>query len=182
VNAREAETSPTSANSPRGALDRLVAEHAAGVFRFLRTMVGDAETARDLVQDTFLRLHPHAAEAGPGLVFTVARSCALDHRRRSRFRRRHEQPAADDAPEAPDPARTTPDRTYADREFRDHLAAALAMLPEDQRAVFHLSEVEGLPYADIAAVLGISAGTVASRKHHAVRKLREHLRRLGYAA
>ncbi len=172
---------PTRTDHEPTDLDRLVGEHAAGVFRYLRTLVGDGETARDLVQDTFLRLHPHARGAGPGLVFTVARSCALDHLRRRRWRRQHEQPGADHCDQtAGDPA-ALPDRTCADREFRRHLQVALAELPEDQRTAFHLSEIEGLAYADIAAVLGVSAGTVASRKHHAVRKLRAALRRLGHA-
>jgi len=174
-------SSPPPTDQPPPDLDRLVGEHAAGVFRYLRTLVGDGETARDLVQDTFLRLHPHASQAGAGLVFTVARSCALDHLRRRRWRQRHEQPGSEHCDQTPDGSGALPDRTYADREFRQHLEAALAALPEDQRTVFHLSEIEGLPYADIAAVLGVSAGTVASRKHHAVRKLRTALRRLGHA-
>lgn len=57
----------------------LACDHAAAVFRFLRSLVDDADLARDLVQDTFLKLHDHADGAGPGLVFSVARSCALDH-------------------------------------------------------------------------------------------------------
>lgn len=164
-------------------LAELAERHAAGVFRYLRSLVGDGETARDLLQDTFLRLQPHAAEAGTGLVFTAARTCALDHLRR---RKTHvavvtpmdgqtlEMVAASSAHQ--------PNRAVEDRELRSDLLEALAALPEDQRSVFHLSEIEGLPYDEIAEILSVSPGTIASRKHHAVRKLREDLRRLGHGA
>ena len=67
------------------------------------------------------------------------------------------------------------------RELRLGLEAALAKLPEDQCSVFLLSEVEGLKYEKIAEVMGIPAGTVASRKHHAARALRAELERMGHA-
>lgn len=75
-----------------------------------------------------------------------------------------------------------PDRALENRQLRDDLLAALSTLPEDQRSVFHLSEIEGLSYAEIAAILAVSPGTIASRKHHAVRRLREFLRRRGHGA
>lgn len=161
----------------------LAERHAAGAFRYLRSLVGDGETARDLLQDTFLRLQPHAIEAGPGLVFTTARHCALDYLRQRRSRgavvtsveaQTLESVAADQAHQ--------PDHTLENSELREDLLEALAALPEDQRSVFHLSEIEGLPYNEIAEILAVSPGTIASRKHHAVRKLREHLRRRGHGA
>jgi RNA polymerase sigma-70 factor, ECF subfamily len=167
-------TSPTP-------MDILARDHAAAAFRFLRSLVGDGETARDLLQDTFVRLAPHAANAGPGLVFATARSCAVDHLRSRRTRGRFERRIEREVVEArPAPTELGPDRALEDREFQRDLLVALAALPEDQRTVFHLSEVEGRSYAEIAEVLGVPAGTIASRKHHAVRKLREQLRRLGH--
>jgi len=174
-------------------LEHLAREHAAPVFRYLRSLVGDAEAARDLVQETFLRLGRHASRTpeagaiGAGLVFATARSCGLDHLRRRRVRWRHEAALADDARDGladladlADPAAVLPDRALEDAQFRRALLVALGGLPEDQRTVFHLSEVEGLTYDAIARLLDISPGTVASRKHHAVRKLRDGLRRLGH--
>lgn len=159
----------------------LVAAHAAGVQRYLRVLTGDAELARELAQETFLKLNAHAEAAGSALIFTIARSCALDHWRRQRVRAGHERPAtARDVADAPSATGARPDRAFETRQLGDDLRAALAALPEDQRSAFHLSEIEGLTYAEIASILGISAGTIASRKHHAVRKLREYLERLGH--
>ncbi len=164
-------------------LTELAERHAAGVFRYLRSLVGDGETARDLLQDTFLRLQPHATEAGTGLVFTAARTCALDHLRRRKTHGAVVTPMDSQTLETVAAGRAhQPDRAVEDSELRSDLLEALAALPEDQRSVFHLSEIEGLPYNEIAEILAVSPGTIASRKHHAVRKLREHLRRLGHGA
>jgi RNA polymerase sigma-70 factor (ECF subfamily) len=166
-------------------LDTLAREHVAGVFRYLRSLVGDPEEARDLVQETFLRLGRHAARnggaqaIGAGLVFTTARTCGLDHLRRRQVRRRHEVSLDEDVDhQLPDSAV----HTLEDDQFRRDLAAALAILSEDQRTAFHFSEIEGLTYEAIARLLQVSPGTIASRKHHAVRKLRDQLRRLGHEA
>jgi RNA polymerase sigma factor (sigma-70 family) len=173
----------THHQEPPARLAALVESHGAGVVRYLRSLVGDGDLARDLAQDTFLKLHAHADGAGAALVFTVARSCALDHLRRQKVRRGHEVTDAESlAAAAPAPERYRPDRDLENRQLRDDLLAALATLPEDQRSVFHLSEIEGLAYAEIAAILEVSPGTIASRKHHAVRRLREYLRRRGHGA
>ena len=65
--------------------------------------------------------------------------------------------------------------------MRQALEVALATLPEEQRSVFLLSEVEGLKYDQIAEAMDVPAGTVASRKHQASRALRAELERMGHA-
>jgi RNA polymerase sigma-70 factor, ECF subfamily len=59
------------------------------------------------------------------------------------------------------------------------MSAALAELPDDQRVVLLLREVEGLSYAEIAATLGLPQGTVASRLNHARAGLRDRLAQRG---
>lgn len=152
------------------------------VFRYLRTLTGDAEVARDLVQDLWLKLHEQP-QAGAALVFTAARNCGLSwlRRRATRLRVLEERDGAESARVAA-PAAQRPDRQLETAELRQALLEALAGLPEDQRSVFHLTEIEGLRHAEVAAILGIPQGTVASRKHHAVRRLQEELRRRGHDA
>ena len=64
----------------------------------------------------------------------------------------------------------------ARKDIRERVKKAVSRLPEDQRLVFVLSENQGLKYADIAEVLEIPVGTVKSRMHAAVGRLREMLK------
>ena len=71
-------------------------------------------------------------------------------------------------------ARPTEDAVL--RRYRmQRIRSAIARLPQRQRIVFVLSHFEGLRYAEISEVLGIPVGTVKSRMHHAVARLRELL-------
>mgnify|MGYP005863869435 CR=1 FL=1 len=79
----------------------------------------------------------------------------------------------------PQPAEVAPADDHADHAdlvaFDDALTRALAALPEAQRDVVVLVDVEGLAYAEAAAALGIPVGTVMSRLHRARAGLREQL-------
>ena len=67
---------------------------------------------------------------------------------------------------------------FGEDAFRASVAAALAELPEEQRAVVHLKIWEDLTFAEIAEALGISANTAASRYRYALDKLEGLLRPL----
>jgi RNA polymerase sigma-70 factor (ECF subfamily) len=164
----------------------LVDAYLDRVYRFLLALVGDTEMARDLTQETFLRLQrggPHPDPAGPGLayVFATARNTAISHLRRRSLEERHLSPLPPeeiDALARPEPAQG-PAAELERSEIRAALHDALAAVPEPLRATFLLSEVEGLSYAQIGSVMECPPGTVASRKHQAVQQLRRLLRRRG---
>jgi RNA polymerase sigma-70 factor (ECF subfamily) len=179
-------TQPTTTDL---AFIELVDRYLDGVYRFLRNFTRKEEAARELAHETFLRLRP-LVDAGTtpseAYVFTTARNAALSHWRRRQSEHRKRENAASQNDQAggtwyADAAKTSPTRELERRELRLGLETALAKLPEDQRSVFLLSEVEGLTYEKIAAVMGIPAGTVASRKHLAARNLRAELERMGHA-
>ncbi|MEZ4236234.1 MAG: sigma factor-like helix-turn-helix DNA-binding protein [Myxococcota bacterium] len=65
------------------------------------------------------------------------------------------------APRAPPP--TPADRLHEQQELGAGLAAAIDALPDDQREAVWLVDVEGMAFAEVAAVLGVAQGTVASR-------------------
>jgi len=69
-----------------------------------------------------------------------------------------------------------PEARIGQKEIRERVMQAVDRLPEEQRLVFVLSENQGLKYADIAEVMEIPVGTVKSRMHTAVRRLRELLK------
>ena len=68
-----------------------------------------------------------------------------------------------------------PETIYARGVLLDELAAAIAELPEPQRQVFVAHELEGRSFKEISAATGVGVNTLLSRKHHAVRRLRERL-------
>ncbi len=171
----------------------LVDTYLDRVYRYLRNLTRDADLARDFAHESFLRLQKQIAngqEISEAYVFTTARNAALSHWRSDK--REEDKRAAwgremgsDDRAEGQSELQTDDSGAASlaveHQELGTALETALGCLSEDQRTVFLLSEVEGLKYDDIATVLGISAGTVASRKFHAVRALRGELERLGHA-
>jgi RNA polymerase sigma-70 factor (ECF subfamily) len=147
--------------------DVLFAEHQQRVFRYLWRVVGQAETARDLTQEVFLRVSRANAPAGGAdarraWVFTIARNLALNHLR-DRGRRPETTAIVDE--------KTLP----ATQELRLALTRALEALSELDRDVFLLRESGGLSYSEVASACDISPDAVRSRLHRARQQLREAL-------
>lgn len=158
-------------------LERALAEHEAPLLRYAASLTGDADRARDAVQDTFLRLCGQEPAALNGRLapwlFTVCRHRIIDRQRKESPM----QPLADtlenEAAPAPDPA--------AAAEAREAGAAVLgllAALPGRQREVVHLRFLEQLSYAEIAAVTGLTVTNVGFLLHTALRALRRQLAEL----
>ena len=158
----------------------LVESHQERLFRLCERLLGDAEEARDAAQDVFLKAYRKAGDVRPqGQVYTWLYRIAVNHclnklRRRKLVRfLRWDAPADGEASPAFDP----PDRAAdpaATLEARRHWQAtreAIARLPENQRAVLVLVRFEGLPYKQVAEVLGITEGAVESRLVRAMRRL-----------
>lgn len=171
---------------PRGSDDPLVAGLAAGREETLAAaydrfsprllaaawgMLGSREEAADAVQEVFLNLVRSRATLEhvgslQGYLFTALRHAAV---RRWRRRARDRAPADLGAAECV----TAPDPPPAERSGR--LERALQALPPEQREVVALRIDGGLTFAEIAAVLGTSLNTAASRYRYALEKLRERL-------
>ena len=148
------------------------------LFNVLYRMVWNRQDSQDLIHDAFLRIWRRRsrvdAERLDSLVWTTALNLA---RNRLRWRRRWRTEALDGewiddglSPEA------MTDRLSRQRSVHD----ALAQLRPAMRNVLLLGEFSGLSQADIAAVLRIPVGTVASRRHHALRKLKVLLTENGH--
>ena len=149
----------------RLAFDEAVAEHYPGLVRRLTAVIGDPEAGRDLAQDTYLRAYRawdrfNGTDARAWLHTIGLRLAfnARDRRRRwSTLLGRRTEFEAWIAPE-------------------DHdLHEALGTLRREQRAALLLSAVDGYTQAEIAAILGVPPGTVASWLSRAKAHLREAL-------
>jgi RNA polymerase sigma-70 factor (ECF subfamily) len=137
------------------------------LFRYFCRAVGNAETARDLTQDVFVRVARSVIPAAPeaalrGWLFQIARNLALDHHR-SRQRRPEVDLLADSAVRS------------ASQDTGAAVNEALASLTDIDRDVFLMREVAGLGYDEISAACGLTADAVRSRIHRARLELRERL-------
>ncbi len=166
------------------AFEPLVKRYEQRVFGFLYTLIPDTELARDLTQDTFVRawqmLHrfdPHRPLIN--WLLAIARNLMRDDRRRSRRILRPIEPVmSENILIDPGPA---PDAGIENEDRRRVLGEALARLPAREREVIILKDLEALSYAEIAQILGIPTGTVASRVFSARRALAGHLGRLSFS-
>jgi RNA polymerase sigma-70 factor (ECF subfamily) len=154
-----------SVREPDGAIE----QHIPRLRRYARALTGDRNAADDLVQDTLERALSrfHLWREGSDLrawLFTIMHNIYVNQVR-SRIRRQHEALEAEPAAEA---ARA-PEPDWL--EVRD-LEAALARLPEEQRAVVLLVGLEQFTYEETARVLGVPTGTVMSRLSRARERLR----------
>lgn len=137
-------------------------EYAPRIRAFLRQMVGSRQAAEDVTQEIFTQLwsRPGGFDSNRGTLqaylFGVARRRAADWWRRTR----PEDSLPEDSPSRDDPER---DSVIAD---------ALQRLPEEQRVLLWLREVEGQSYAELASILNIPLGTVRSRLFTARQALR----------
>ena len=170
------------------AFERLLRRHRGPLFTFLLRMVGDRSRAEDLTQEAFLRVVRAAArwEARAKFqtwLYTVARNLCVDQSRRDRFRRVDSLDAQVPGAEGDGPALVEsiagdgmqPDRAADSALVRPALEKALLALPAEQREVFLLREQAGLPFKEIAELVGCNENTVKSRMRYALEGLRRHL-------
>ena len=166
----------------RQALERLLGEHQARVFRFGKKMCRDDEDAADVLQETLLAaartLPDFRGESSVSTwLFTIARSFCMKKRRTSKF-----APAsiesldqqADQGTAVADPDRS-PEEEAAGRQLQAALDTAIDSLEPMYREVLVLRDVEGLPAAEVAEALGLSVDAVKSRLHRARMTVRERV-------
>ena len=168
-----------------GAFTALVDRHQRSLINFFYHLGSDRQGAEDCAQEVFLRLHRHLATYEPEAKFTtflyrVARNLWIDRLRSAAV---HGKLVSLEAPSGPGEDRTLRERVsgggpspveiLSKRETEAALKRAIEQLPDDQKTVLVLSEMQGLKYQDIAAVLEIPVGTVKSRMHTAMEKLKE---------
>ena len=158
-------------------LEALYARLEKPLYNVLFRWVWSREQARDLVQETFLRLwkvrRRVAADTVEPLVYRIGINLAKSKLRRKRVLRW--VPLEPLAGLFADPRSAEPG---SDRDEQvDRLRAAVLALPDDLRNVTLLCEFTGMTYRQIGEALSIPEGTVGSRRNRALRRLRKQLER-----
>ena len=166
-----------AAKGDDAAFEKIVLRHQKPLLNFFCRLGVPISDAEDLAQQTFVRLHRYRSSYERTAKFTtylylLARQVRVDEiRRRVRAERTRDAFRAEvdyrESLPGDDPAPC----------LRDDLQDALDQLDEPHREVVVLGLLRELPYQEVAEILGVPVGTVKSRMHHALRKLREILDR-----
>ena len=142
-------------------------EHEGPLLRYATRLTGNLETARDVVQDTFLKLCREKPERLnshlPEWLFTVCRNRAFDVLRKER----RQQELPEDLP-------ATGPTPSAAAETNDVLQA-LDQLPANQQEVIRLKFQNGLSYREISRVTNLSVSNVGFLIHTGIKSLRRSL-------
>lgn len=161
------------------ALRDLLERASAPAWRWSRGFCRNSEDAADLVQDvlhTLLRsLQQFRGDSSLSTwTYVVARRACARRRQRGKRQQPLDAPAYAHLRDQPDAA-PGPAHRLERRELAARLEAAISTLPEAQRAVLVMRDVEGLSAAEVGEALGLGERAVKSRLHRARLALREQL-------
>jgi RNA polymerase sigma-70 factor (ECF subfamily) len=154
--------------------------HLDLLYRVGLRLTGDPAAAEDLVQDTILKALRAWSSFRPGSnarawLVTILRNQFINGWRRQKRSPANVDPEA--IPEQPDRNDPDPEGRFFAELVDETVTDALDALPDDFREVVILSDLEGLPYAEVAEALEIPVGTVKSRLFRGRRILKGTLRR-----
>jgi RNA polymerase sigma-70 factor, ECF subfamily len=160
-------------------LDALVEEYGDRLLRYLVHLTGERDLARDLFQETWVRVLDRGRQYDPRRPFvawlmTIARNLAIDLLRKRRPLSLEALEASDDAGPPRTVARDTgpsPFDALAERERWDRVRALLGGVPARYREVLFLRFVEGMSLQEIAEVTGRAVPTVKSRLYRGLDQL-----------
>ena len=156
------------------AWDVLFKRYQLPLYVYVFELVRDEQATLDLVQETFINAARHVgslrddAKFGSWLFGIAHQKCIQQWRRKERAAF---EELSDDTPEPGE----DPGELLVRREQEEQFMNLIAQLPPPQRSAVLLHFVEEFSLEEIAAITGVSAGTVKSRLHYAKRSLRKLL-------
>ncbi len=171
----------------RGDLDAfntLVVAYQHQVYNLAFRIMGDEASASDVTQEAFISAYKHMqsfrGESFKSWIYRIVTNACYDELRRRKRRPATSLEGLVDGSDTeleydiPDESASPEDRVEQ-RELADAIQAGIDTLPPDQRVTLVLSDVQGMSYEEIAAITGVSLGTVKSRLSRARAKLRDYL-------
>jgi RNA polymerase sigma-70 factor (ECF subfamily) len=174
----------------RAAFARLIDAFKDRIYGYVYRMLGDAEEAEDVAQETFVRAFQslgsfRGAASFHTWLYRIASNLAIDVARRNK-RQNNGTFSLDEPLESDDgdyereiaDESAGPEQVTTTREMQELVRNAIAELPEKLRSVVVLYELQGENYEDIAEILGCPLGTVKSRLFNARAQLKDRLEQL----
>lgn len=162
------------------AFNRLVESYQSQVFNLAWRMLGSPTSAEDAAQEAFISAFRNITAYRGGSfrawLLRIATNACYDQLRAAK---RHGGPSLDALLETPSfqpPSKdASPESQALSAELSAAIQSAIATLPEDQRSVLVLVDVEGLAYEEVAQAAGVNIGTVKSRLSRARARVRNLL-------
>ena len=168
-----------------GAFETLLGRYRGPIFNFLLRSVRDRGRAEELYQDVWMKVIERCDEFRGDAKFstwlyTIARNLCIDHQRKMKFRGH----ASLDATELRSGQSIgqrlssfgpSTEALAIGGVVRERIASAVEALPEEQREVFLLRQLQGLAFREISEVVGVPANTVKSRMRYALERLQHAL-------
>ncbi len=153
------------------AWEAVVRQFQSRIYSISYHYVGNAEDARDLTQDIFIRIYRNIASCLDAEMFLpwvirIARNACVDHLRRRNARPHGREVALDDAVGLHAEGKR-PDEEYAAASRKNLIHRALAELSLLNREIIILKEIQGLQLNEIADMLHVPLGTIKSRSNRA---------------
>ncbi len=135
-------------------------QHRQRLYRIAYAWTHSAAVADDLVQETLAKALRKSSQlrdpkAGDAWLYSILANCYRDHFRRQR--------ATEEVDENTIIHESTPEKESSEQEIVLKVRAAIAKLPEGQRQVVTLVDIQGLSYMEVAQILDVPIGTVMSR-------------------
>ncbi|MEO5595356.1 MAG: sigma-70 family RNA polymerase sigma factor [Chitinophagaceae bacterium] len=164
-------------------ITRVINDYSRRLLGFIRKRVNNEADAEDILQDVFYQFigNTQPIEQLTGWLFTVARNKITDKQRKKKpealedLYTAREEDVAFDWTEIFFDDSDNPETAYLRSLFWETLDNALNELPAEQKEVFVMNEMDGIPFKEIAEKTGQSINTLLSRKRYAVLHLRDRL-------
>jgi RNA polymerase sigma factor (sigma-70 family) len=165
-------------------ITQVITDYSKRLMGFIRKRVNNEADAEDILQDVFYQFigNTQPIEQMTAWLFTVARNKIIDRQRKKRpdaledlFGEEEGEESGLNWTEFLFDASDNPEKDYLRTLFWEELNTALNELPEEQKQVFILNELEGVPFKEIAERTGETVNTLLSRKRYAVLHLRNRL-------
>jgi len=176
---------PSVARGDAEAFDALYERHASTLFAVLLRILGNPEDAREIMQETFVQVWNRAAQFDPergneiAWMISICRNRGIDRIRSRKLREiRESQAGIEISRRGPSVSVSTGAENVLRTEEQKLIRRALEDLPAAQRTALELAYFEGLSQSEIAQQLGEPLGTVKTRMHLGMKKLRDGVKQL----
>jgi RNA polymerase sigma-70 factor, ECF subfamily len=159
--------------------DRMYRDHVDLIYRYAHRLCGETESAKDLVQETFLNAYQglkdfRGESKASTWLYTIASRACIRMRRKRKGEPEHELSLEEFVPTSEGEFHLqipidglSPEEALQNKELREALDQAIDKLPKKYRMALVLRDMEGLSAKEVGTIMGVSERAVKSRLHRA---------------